>query len=368
MKKCKISILTTKWGHLSIAKAIKDELENKKYQSYFNQIELLNSIDNLYSILYKFFPNIQKIPFKLSNKKIIKDFITSYFNKNYEEYIEKLIKKEKPNIVINTYYAFNFILEDFIKKYNFTLLNIIANPRSFCTLEVTNKGYNLVFDDKDIKRCLGYGVEINKIKKTGWFTRKEFQNEYEKIEKRIKLGIPQDKLVLTLEAGSIGTNSILKIIPFITNSNNKIHLNILCGKNKQLLLTVKSLAKLIGKSKNIKTSFTVLGYTDLINEYFMASDLVIGKAGPNTLFESVATKTPFFAISHIAGQEDGNLEIISDYNIGYVEERSSKAIKKLNYIIKNQETIKYFDKSLTKLADYNKKSGKKLIELIDSIS
>ena len=95
---------------------------------------------------------------------------------------------------------------------------------------------------------------------------------------------------------------------------------------------------------------------------------VRAKAGPNSLFESVATKTPYFAISHISGQEDGNLDIIKDYKLGFVEERSAKAVKLLKQTCNNPETLKQFDKSLETLAKYNKNSGKRLIELIESMN
>jgi UDP-N-acetylglucosamine:LPS N-acetylglucosamine transferase len=45
-------------------------------------------------------------------------------------------------------------------------------------------------------------------------------------------------------------------------------------------------------------------------EVLSASDIVFGKAGPNFLFNVVACKKPFVAITHVGGQEDGNLDII----------------------------------------------------------
>ena len=76
-----------------------------------------------------------------------------------------------------------------------------------------------------------------------------------------------------------------------------------------------------------------LEFTKELDKYIKISDLVIGKAGPNLLFETVAAKKPFMAVSHIHGQEDGNLEIIRNYKIGFVEENQIKAIKLIKSII-----------------------------------
>ena len=44
----------------------------------------------------------------------------------------------------------------------------------------------------------------------------------------------------------------------------------------------------------------------------------MGKAGPNTLFESVTLGKPFVATAYIPGQEKGNLEFIRRHKLGWV--------------------------------------------------
>ena len=63
------------------------------------------------------------------------------------------------------------------------------------------------------------------------------------------------------------------------------------------------------------------------------SDVVIGKAGPNLIFESAACQKPFVAISHISGNEDGNLGMIRDHNLGWVAENPFTAARLIKHII-----------------------------------
>ena len=51
-------------------------------------------------------------------------------------------------------------------------------------------------------------------------------------------------------------------------------------------------------------------------EVLGASDIVFGKAGPNFLFDSVACQKPFVSMTHIGGQEDGNVELIKKKKLG----------------------------------------------------
>ncbi|MEZ4640557.1 MAG: glycosyltransferase, partial [Caldilineaceae bacterium] len=71
----------------------------------------------------------------------------------------------------------------------------------------------------------------------------------------------------------------------------------------------------------------VLPFTKEIAPYIAAADLVMGKAGPNMLFESVTLGKPFIATTYIPGQETPNLAFIRDHGLGWValtpEERFS---------------------------------------------
>ena len=55
-----------------------------------------------------------------------------------------------------------------------------------------------------------------------------------------------------------------------------------------------------------------------------AADVVMGKAGPNMLFESVMLGKPFIATAYIPGQEEANLEFIRQHQLGWVVLDSEK--------------------------------------------
>jgi UDP-N-acetylglucosamine:LPS N-acetylglucosamine transferase len=49
-----------------------------------------------------------------------------------------------------------------------------------------------------------------------------------------------------------------------------------------------------------------------------AADVIMGKAGPNVLFESVTLGKPFIATAYIPGQEEVNLEFIRRHKLGWI--------------------------------------------------
>jgi UDP-N-acetylglucosamine:LPS N-acetylglucosamine transferase len=200
----------------------------------------------------------------------------------------------------------------------------------------------------------------------GWFTEKKY-HDVSKVDRKIirkRLGLSPNLFTLCVVSGSEGTFNVFKILSTLLNPKRKMQVIILCGNNSEMFSVVKSLKSLSEKIHGPR----IMGipYTNSMHEYLRAADLVIGKAGPNTMFESVATFTPFFAISHIAGQEDGNLDIIRRYKIGFVEEKISNATKKLKEIIENPKILDKFTKDLKILSDYCQRAPEKLLTLLKS--
>ena len=115
---------------------------------------------------------------------------------------------------------------------------------------------------------------------------------------------------------------------------------------------------------NQKINLKIFRFTPKMPQLMTLADLVIGKAGPNLLFETVALRKPFFAICHVSGQEDANLDLIRKKNLGFVEERPLKAIKLLKQIIAKPKMLDKFTASIEKEKAYNKKAGQKLVKIV----
>jgi UDP-N-acetylglucosamine:LPS N-acetylglucosamine transferase len=358
----KVLITATRWGHISIAKAIKEVVE-KKYQVELANIEVEPFSKISYHLIYKFAPNLFKYVFLLSEVKFLRNLFNKYVERDYKAKLESEIKKQKPDIVINVYFAFNSSLESLRKKYDFRLINVLADPWTFSRILISKSGENLTFDKYSWRKLKSYEPQAIGSH-VGWFTEKKY---YEVAKKdrgaiRKRLGLDPNRFTLCIVSGSEGTFNVFKILSTLLNSKYKMQVMILCGNNNSMLKVVKTLKTLSDKIKGPK----IIGvpYTESMQYYLKAADLVIGKAGPNTLFETVATLTPFFAISHISGQEDGNLDIIRRYGIGFVEENPRRATKKLKDIIEKPETLSKFKKNLEILSGYCKSSEKKLLNVL----
>ena len=358
----KILIVSTDWGHGSIAKAVKESV-GAGYTSELHTIKAERLSKVSYEFIYKYIPGMFRVIYFFSGFKLPRDIFNLYAEKSYLGKLKREIVQIRPKFVINTYFAFNSSLEKLMRNYDFKLINVFADPWTFGKILISKTGQNLTFDEKSWKKLKSLEPNAQGAP-IGWFIEQKFYDVQNKKRSEIRkaLRLDPNKFTLCISSGSEGTFNVFKIISTFMNPKYDMQVLMMCGNNKNMFDITKTLESLSQKIGG--PNIVVVPYTNEVQKYMRASDLIVGKAGPNTMFESVATLTPFFAISHIAGQEDGNLDIIKRYKIGYVEEKTNAATKKLKEIIENPKVLDKFTKDLRSLSNYCQKAPDRLLNLL----
>lgn len=164
---------------------------------------------------------------------------------------------------------------------------------------------------------------------------------------------------ITITGGSLGStainDAILKILPALTKKYNVIHLT---GKNKKINFA--------------HPNYHQEEFTSDIGEIFKSSDLVISRAGSNTIFELALLKVPMLLIplskKASRGDQIENAEYFKKLGIAYVleEENLNSLNDSIETSIKNLQSIKInlhktnFTNGLEKLlSEINKASLKR---------
>lgn len=357
----KALIFSTKHGHKSIAKAISESLTENNYQTtIYSQPGFVISY---YVIIYKFLPFLNKVPYLVFKSDFLQQMAEIILRKKYQEEVETLIKKEKPDLVICNFWLFRPAVDAAMENSKIPYLNIVTDSWSAHPFIASPIAKNLAFDKKTAT-VINPDKEKLDIEVVGWFVRDEFEEKYDQKKLRKKLNLKTDKFTLLFAAGSEGSEQVYGVLEQLIDQDLPVQIVAICGRNKELLEEVKQLAK-----KDItNTSLLPLPFTKDISQYMKAADLIVGKAGPNSVFEAIATETPFFAITHISGQEDGNLEFIEKERIGFAEENANKATKILIEIIKNPQILDSFSLNIKKIKKYNQQTKQKLTKVIKDLN
>ncbi len=365
MSKTDVLIFTTCEGHASIAQAVDEALiaqRIKTEQLFYDDLGGFGA----YRLVYIYQPKLFKHIYELGKKDITAKLMDEIYKLSLYPIVKKALDLYKPKVVICTHFAFTSALYKYGRWHPTKVFNVIANPQNLIPNEIYPQAeINTAFDDLQKKHIAQLYPNSN-VLETGWFVRKRFEQTYQKNDIRQRLKLKIKPLTFLFVSGSEGTESIvvhLKSLIKSIGSRQALQLIVACGKNEFLFYKIKNLAKKLAKS-NPQINLIPLPFTDQIHLYMQASDLVIGKAGPNTLFETVATKTPFFATTHIHGLEEGSLAIIKRYKLGFIQENPSKMVKDLAKIVKNPTILTKFAPHLEAMANKNQQAKKILVQEI----
>lgn len=167
---------------------------------------------------------------------------------------------------------------------------------------------------------------------------KLFLGDANRVKEKYKLH-PGMKTI-TITGGSLGASpindAIVKLLPYLTLKYNIIHLT---GK---------------GKKVNFKhNNYHQLEFSDDIGSIFKASDLVISRAGSNTIFELASLKIPMLLIplpkSASRGDQIDNAEYFKSLGIANVIHQEDLDYKFKDTIEETLQNLQKYKKEFNKL-------------------
>ncbi|MDD2225284.1 MAG: glycosyltransferase [Candidatus Shapirobacteria bacterium] len=375
MQKKKILVLTDHmpWGHRSIAKAIFNFLKgyekDNDFEVFYAEVKAeIGVADDLYTFAYRYLPVSNRWAAKVFDIKFARDLMRKSTIFNLPR-LKKEVNKINPDLIISAYFFHSHSLADWRKEENkqFKLWTIVADPWTINPISfVKGCDLNIVYDEIGEKLALKYDIKKNEILKTGWWVRPEMYKKIDKKEIRKKLGIKNDRPVIFVGGGSLGTSALPKLLPALIFLKSKVTFVINTGVDKFSYNLVEKYSKILTKLRRDNVVIIKnMGWIDNMVEVLGASDIVFGKAGPNFLFDSVACQKPFVAITHIGGQEDGNIDLIKKKKLGWIKEKSDELVKFLNQYL---DDPKYFEKkfkeTIKEEALNNEKSLKIILERV----
>lgn len=375
MAKKRILVLTDHmpWGHRSIAKAIfnflKEQEKDNNFEVFYAEIKAETGVgDDLYTFAYRYLPVSNRWASKVFDMKFARDLIRRSAIFNLPR-LRKEVNRIKPDLIISAYFFHSHSLSQWreTENKNFKLWTIVADPRTVNPISfVKGCDLNIVYDEVCEKLALKYDIKENEILKTGWWVRPEMYKKVDRVEIRRKLGIKDNRPVIFVGGGSLGTSALPKILPNLFFIKRKAAFIINTGVDKFAYELVERYIKLLSKLRKDDVVYIKnMGWIDNMAEVLGASDIVFGKAGPNFLFDSVACQKPFVAITHVGGQEDGNIDLIRRKKLGWIREKGGSLT---NFLYQYLDDPKYFEnkfkESIKKEAKNNKDSLRVILERV----
>lgn len=322
----KILILTAgkTGGHRSASTALKNAflyldstLDILDYDSNYLFLKYNGGGEQEYITMTTRFRFLWKIFFEFSSffKRTSNFFLYQAIKKKFN----KLIKKEKPDVIISMHPCFVGSVIKALKKFNnIPFYVVILDPVKFSKLWL-DKRASLTFVATEETKNFLLKKKFNKDK----VMHSGFPVLYNKNGTPIIKVPKRRKKLLFVNPSQKGYKYTAKLInsayPF------DVDIDIVTGSDAKL-------KKYLEKHLPSRENLNIYGYVNNMNERIKTSDIILTKAGPNIMFEAIAATTPIIFTGHLLGQEEKNTLYATKRGYGVVAEKPkvlSKILKKL---------------------------------------
>ena len=345
-KKVLIMSASTGGGHNRAARAIKEELTNKSIDGItidcviIDSLKIVNgTMDKLISRGYeksaKYTPKAWGGVYKLTESNLISrnEFKDNPLTSLISRKLKKLIEVKKPDLIIGTH-PFPMIALSTLKKHSqlsknnelstFTesfhkyyqnldippLITVLTDYTTHSAYIQNEIDYYIAGHEYVKELLIEDGIEAEKIKPYGIPVEKSFLTNRSRETVLSELNLDPNKFTVLLMGGSFGAGSIKDTLSELISIDRDFQIIVITGRNKSLKEKLEK--NLMSYEQSIDKNICVLGFTDKMNDLLSAVDILVSKPGGLTTTESLLKEVPMIVPYFIPGQEEENLDFLSN--------------------------------------------------------
>jgi len=290
------------------------------------------------------------------------------FTRLVSHQLHGLLDRVRPDLVITTYpfltYEVAHVLEQRPTRIPLALFFADANGVHAAWLSEQRIAASFAPTRETYEQALAAGFAHDRLHYIGWPVRAQFLHAYQaKRETRqaqlVRLGLASERFTVFLQGGGEGAARVGRTIEHIlgpVDSSNELQIILATGTNRALQERYQNTPNL-----------AVLPFTKEIAPVMAAADVIMGKAGPNMLFESVTLGKPFIATTYIPGQEEANLAFIQRHDLGRVAIQPEEQRQLLSALIHQPEQFQAMRASIEAQRQANAAAMQRIVPLLDAL-
>jgi UDP-N-acetylglucosamine:LPS N-acetylglucosamine transferase len=287
------------------------------------------------------------------------------FTRLVRNQLNALLDHVQPDIILTTYPFLSYEVMHVLEQRSSTvpLVMLFSDANSVHASWLTERRASATFATtrETYEQALANGFAPERLHLVGWPVRSQFlhtglSKQEMRTEKLTQLSLALNRFTVFLQGGSEGAARVDRTI------ENVLTMSALTN-DLQVILATGINRKLFNRYKNMP-NFAALPYTKEIASYMAAADIIMGKAGPNILFESVMLGKPFIATTFIPGQEQDNLSFIQRHGLGWVAIQREEQRSLLTSLIHNTDKLNAISITINAYREWNIDANKRVVPLI----
>ena len=240
--------------------------------------------------------------------------IRAVFGPGVRRVLRELLKMHDPDVVLSVHPLLNHVAHQAIRK--------SGRPRGLMTVitDLVDFHRGWTFSQADLvvapteearKVALRRRVPADRVKLLGLPVDLRFRPPApgEKQALRRRFGLDENRFTVLLIGGAAGVGHLAAQARVLGTESHPWQLVIVSGRNEKLRRRLEEMER--------ETPMLVLGFVDYMPELMRACDLVVTKAGPGAIAESLASGLPLVITGFLPGQESPNVDFVVASRIGF---------------------------------------------------
>lgn len=367
----KILILSaaTGGGHLRASHAIEKYIQDNSIGNEVVVIDTLKTINTVldktvcegYHFLATKTPKVFGQLYRKSNEESILSNLVTRFTSVFSQKLIPLMEEEQPDVVISTH-PFATEMVSHLKGRGFVKAPLICLMTDYGPHKAWFADHvdaYIVSTADMIPEMVSMGVKKELIYPFGipvgdvFFTKGDKPTLLKKFE--MEPGVP----TILIMAGSFGVTNIMNIYKDLLRIPFDFQIIIITGRNRKLYEAFTSVVE--QSPKKTKLVF----FTDEVENYMHASDLIITKPGGLTVSEALACNIPLAVFDAIPGQEEDNANFLLTHNMAVKLEKGADPANTIRTLL---EDNRHLDEMRTSCESFDTSdSSKNIFSLIHEL-
>jgi len=318
-KKAIIFMADSGGGHRSAAQALKeafDFLQPGEWEVHFIDVFSLlpfpfNKSGGSYRPMVTYTPWLWSFLWNLAQNRWFLDFVFGFFTPLTRNALLKLIRDYEPDLAISVHQFSNVVPVKVFRDggwggfFATVVTDLVTTPLAWFY-----PGVDACFVPTPEARemALKAGIHPDKVYLKGFPVSLRFQPPEDKREVRKALKLEEEATTLLLMGGGEGMGKIFPVALAINEASLPVQLLIVTGRNQGLRRALERV--------NWKIPCRIYGFVDFVHSLMQASDVVLTKAGPGTIYEAITVGVPVLLIDFVPGQETGNVDFVVRNRLG----------------------------------------------------
>jgi processive 1,2-diacylglycerol beta-glucosyltransferase len=252
-------------------------------------IDLVNKSPNILGWVY----NSLDRPWKFQKRRLAMDLLNT-------GPLLKLLKRARPSVAVCTHFLPAELLVYLRRKrlIDFPIGVVVTDYDAHAMWLYKGVDWYFVACEETRVYLENTGIPTETIHVTGIPIAPVFAQKISKQEARLRHGLSPDITTILVSAGGFGVGPMEMLIQSLDKVQTPIQIVAICGKNE----------KIKGGIENLSTRHPkkVIGFTNEMESFMAASDILVGKAGGLTSSEAFAQGLILIVVNPVPGQEERN--------------------------------------------------------------